>query len=108
MLSNLLLTTSFVSFISISLNNVICVIFINHSFTSIQKVSYCIIGYVVFVLSILECCRFVETLLDCLVYRVQCTPSVTHQQIHCNTSPLTFSVHQLNTLSALTDNLKAS
>ncbi len=31
---------------------------------------------------------YVETLLDCGVYRVQCTPSFTHRQFHCNPKTL--------------------
>ncbi len=50
-----------------------------------QRVSKRSIGYVVFVLLILGGWEsYVDTLLDCGVYKVQGTPSVTHQQIHCH------------------------
>jgi hypothetical protein len=43
-------------------------------------------GYVVFCMyfSFQGLQVYIETLLDCDAYSVQCTPSVTHQQIHYN------------------------
>ncbi len=51
-----------------------------------HRVSMRIKGDILFILPILGVADFyMETLLECGVYRVQCTPSVTHQQIRCQT-----------------------